>query len=1028
MSTSPPPLPTCSNCQTTLDPNGSCPRCRAPQDWNDHIEAVDFVVRRLRDWHQQGKITDRQLEALADIYAKRRLAMEHSATDRQIFQAEPTYTRRDTCWSCAEYLYTNASHCQSCGAPVTNPAVRSLRYWQYLHGELRQHEEAGWLTLRQAHEFLGDTEERIEALRRKLEQERAPFVLPVDDEPGPEPRRRRRREEPEEPAADEGPRRTLLEVLLDPHSIQWLLAAGGVLIVVGLIIWLTSLGLFDNPRFMAVLLGLGNAALVAGGWFLILRSPYRNAGLAITLLACLLLPLNLWFYHTHNLLTLDNHLWAAALACCIVYVASALVLRDSLFVYVLVGGITLTGLLFLAQVNRFGEILAPTLFLMVLGLICLHAERAFPVLDSPFSRDRFGMAFYWSSQGLFAVALLLLLGAQFVGWLHDPVFKFFGMREPPDVSKKEFLPWTLFIVLAGTYAYIYSDLVVRKIGIYLYLAAITLLWAEIQLLVLFTPDHLETVVIITLALTGLAVNLLHTSLQGKHDFLRTVVPLGLLLSLLPVALGVLLHFRATNVGLHWLWPYEITWPLVGAMTVTALCCRVGAHLHQNTQKEISYVYFFATAAATLLGAAELAWMLGLRAWESEAPLLMAIPILYLIASYLYQGRPAQKPLVWAAHAATVVMIVCSLWAAVVGQVEKAEPVAGAAHNLLLAAFCLEAAIFYGLAGALYRSQVSLYLSAVMFCGAVWQLLLSMNLPNELYPIAFALTGFALIVLYRFGVFEKMEMPTLDRAIFQSGNALTTIGFAAGALLSLSRLFLSEQALARLDNPDGGGDWRNPIRVLLYVTIFLTIVSLLSAWLVQHPVWRRVHLVLSIVNGLLIVWIFHTLNTLDPWQKLEIFSIVVGLSLLVIGYVGWYRETEGASDLVSFALLCGSVALVLPLLIAVGVHRFHLHQHGARIDDLGLIVACVALFGGGVLSRVKATTLTGAGALTAYLLIILIDLHRHLEQQWIIGIYLTLGGVALFGTGLILSIYRDRLLLLPERIRRREGIFRIFDWR
>ena len=71
---------------------------------------------------------------------------------------------------------------------------------------------------------------------------------------------------------------------------------------------------------------------------------------------------------------------------------------------------------------------------------------------------------------------------------------------------------------------------------------------------------------------------------------------------------------------------------------------------------------------------------------------------------------------------------------------------------------------------------------------------------------------------------------------------------------------------------------------------------------------------------------------------------------------------------------------------------------------------------------------GAIGMIAYLLIVVIGLHRHLENAWMVGIYLTLGGALLFGTGLILSLYRDRLLALPEKIRRREGLFRVFDWR
>ena len=950
------------------------------------------------------------------------------ASTGQVFVSDATFPRRDECWSCKEYLYKNSSHCHECGAPVTDPGVRSLRYLQYLYEELKQHEDSGWLNLRQAHEFLGDIDERINALKRKLERERAPMVLPVEEEA--QPRRRRRRQRDEESVEDNTPRKSFLEIILDPHSIQWLLAAGGGLIVLGLVIWLSSLGLFDNPGFVAIMLGLGNAALVAGGWVLILKTRYQNAGRALTLLACLVMPLNLWFYHTHGLVTLESHLWVAALFCCIVYVASAVILKDSLFVYVLVAGITLTGMLLLAQVHHFGEIAAPTTFFVVLSLICLHAERAFPDIDSPFSRRHFGMAFYWSSLVLICFGMLLLLGAQFVGWLHEPIFRHFGLREPPDVGTRAFLPFTLALVLAGTYFYIYADLVVRKLGVYIYLAAITLLWAEIHVLVLADLAKYEAVVIIALSLTALAVNLFQVAYRSQHEFMRTVPPLGILLSLLPVGYGVLLHFRATNIVLNELWQvergvrFEISWGLVGAMAVTAACCRAGAYLYRHTFREISMLYFFATAAATLVFAAELTWMIGLKPWEQQAPLVMIVPILYLIAAYLYRGHSPETPLIWAAQGAVAIMLVCSIWVALGITRQVVAPITGESRNLLLALYCLETAIFYCVAAFLGRTNWTIYLATVMLCGAIWQLLKFFHTPDEFYTVAFALPGLILLVIYRMGVFEKMESPGLERATFQSANALTTLGFVAGALLSLSRLFLSEAQLAALD---GARDWQNPIRIVMVLLGALTVISLLSAWLVQHQVWRRVYLILSIVNGLLLVLVIHKLSTLSPWQRLEIFSLVLGTLLLVIAYVGWYRETERSSDLVSFAFLFGSLALVLPLFIAIVSYRAnHIYQPG--LDDIGLVVACIFLFGSGVLCQIKTTTLIGSVGMVSYLVVIVIGLFRHLNEAWIIGISLTAGGATLFGTGLFLSMYRDRLLALPDKIKRREGIFRIFDWR
>src|SRR5205823_13845558 len=133
----------------------------------------------------------------------------------------------------------------------------------------------------------------------------------------------------------------------------------------------------------------------------------------------------------------------------------------------------------------------------------------------------------WCSLALMGIGLLLLLGAQFIGWLHQPLFKHFGMDKPPDVATKEFLPYTLGLVLAGTYYYIYADLVVRKLGTYIYLAALTVLWAEIHLLVLTDLAKYDGVIIVVLALTALGVNLFQVSYRAKHEFLRTVPPLGI---------------------------------------------------------------------------------------------------------------------------------------------------------------------------------------------------------------------------------------------------------------------------------------------------------------------------------------------------------------------------------------------------------------------------------------------------------------------------------------------------------------------
>ncbi len=286
--------------------------------------------------------------------------------------------------------------------------------------------------------------------------------------------------------------------------------------MLGLVIWLATLGLFKNPAVVAVALGLGNAALLVGGWAITSYTRYETAGRALTLLACLVMPLNLWFYHANNLITLDGHLWVAALVCCVLYAASAMVLRDAIFVYVLAGGVAMTGLLMLADMGKFWEVAAPATLLVVLGLICIHTERAFPDTDGPFSRRSFGLGFFWSGHALLAAGLLLLLGAQIAGdWLYKPffesIYQHWRLGPPAVVAERWGQLLALALVLAGTYAYIYSDLAVRRVGMYIFLAVFTLLWAEVLVIELFALKVTTEAAIVALALTALAVNLIAPS-------------------------------------------------------------------------------------------------------------------------------------------------------------------------------------------------------------------------------------------------------------------------------------------------------------------------------------------------------------------------------------------------------------------------------------------------------------------------------------------------------------------------------------
>jgi hypothetical protein len=158
----------------------------------------------------------------------------------------------------------------------------------------------------------------------------------------------------------------------------------------------------------------------------------------------------------------------------------------------------------------------------------------------------------------------------------------------------------------------------------------------------------------------------------------------------------------------------------------------------------------------------------------------------------------------------------------------------------------------------------------------------------------------------------------------------------------------------------------------------------------------------------------------------VFLVAAGLLLLAAGHVGWYQEQarERQSELASFNLFLGSVLAGLPLAIAVLVHRSW--GEFSVPDEVGMLALGLLMLATGNMFKLKSTTVMGALLTGLYLLGLLIFIRWHRVQT--AALVLTIGGGTLFLIGLVLSVYRDRLLTLPERIRRREGIFQVLNWR
>lgn len=191
-------------------------------------------------------------------------------------------------------------------------------------------------------------------------------------------------------------------------------------------------------------------------------------------------------------------------------------------------------------------------------------------------------------------------------------------------------------------------------------------------------------------------------------------------------------------------------------------------------------------------------------------------------------------------------------------------------------------------------------------------------------------------------------------------------------------------------------------------------------------WRRAYATMSIALAGITLLTFGQLSHLSNWQKLEIFSTVVGTLLIVASYVGRFLETDRhRDDRVTFGLWLGSIFATVPLAIAVVYHR---SVNGAISlpDEMALVTISVLMLLTGFVWQVKSTTLHGGGGLSLYLVVLIVSLGW--QPQLAIGVYLAIGGGLLFASGIALSVYRDKLLAIPAKIANKEGVFRIIGWR
>jgi len=216
---------------------------------------------------------------------------------------------------------------------------------------------------------------------------------------------------------------------------------------------------------------------------------------------------------------------------------------------------------------------------------------------------------------------------------------------------------------------------------------------------------------------------------------------------------------------------------------------------------------------------------------------------------------------------------------------------------------------------------------------------------------------------------------------------------------------------------------------LFTALAVTALTGIGAAVISPtPIWRRIYLTWSIGLACIAFLTLNVLIDLTVLQKIEIFCTVAGIVLLAAGYIGRFLEGDrdrDESDGVTLALFLGSVLAPIALLIGTLYYRFYEHKISYP-DEGALVLVTVLMLVTGYSWQLKAPTMFGGVGLVAYLLV-LVGMLAILPNV-AMGVYLTAGGALLFAAGITLSVYRERLLALPEKIRDHEGVFSILSWR
>lgn len=185
--------------------------------------------------------------------------------------------------------------------------------------------------------------EKVEELP-SLAEEKPPFIkepLPITIEPQPV----EEKEEvlPEKPIPPPPPPRKPFswKTLFSEENIRWLLGIGVFLVVAAAFIFVRYEWVRFAPWVRVSILLVTTLLSFLLGFFLVFRLKLYRAGIALFILASMLFPIDVWYF-LHSFTTIDPDLivFLATLISTVFYAFLSIYLKDSLFVYLSLAGLS----------------------------------------------------------------------------------------------------------------------------------------------------------------------------------------------------------------------------------------------------------------------------------------------------------------------------------------------------------------------------------------------------------------------------------------------------------------------------------------------------------------------------------------------------------------------------------------------------------------------------------------------------------------------------------------------------------------